>query len=355
MNGRTNSSGTTINDLEIPLDPCTNLVAIAGNGQVSLTWTDPKDKYATPEGEAMEDTDQLVSEWSHTVLVRKVGSQPNDVNDGIIVTSSSIRNQYQTTQYIDTGLVNYNEYYYALYAINKNNTVSNSCMSNLLIPKAMVLASELPIGTIININENSTPIEYIVVNQGLPDEPYRMYDNSCTGTWLLRKDIYALSEFRDDNNNYASASKLHDKLDELFTLYDSDIQNIIKDVIIPYYRTSTDEFMDLYNGMDCKLFILSTTEMGYSERDYNGVPLDSGKLSYFISGMSTDAHNKRIASYNGIPTPYWTRTPYKHNTSSVFSIGEDGVAAFGGGSYEYGVRPVFIIDSSAMIEYNTTL
>ena len=354
MNGRTNSSGTTINDLEIPLDPCTNLVAVAGNGQVSLTWMDPKDKYATPEGEAMEDTDQLVSEWSHTIVVRKVGSQPQGPNDGTIITSSSVRNQYQTTPYIDTGLVNYNEYYYALYAINKDGTASDSRISDLLIPKAMVLASELPVGTIININENNIPIEYIVVNQGLPDEPYRIYDSSCTGTWLLRKDIYALSEYRDGINNYAAASKLHDKLDELFTLYDADIQNIIKDVIIPYYQTSTGELMDLYDGKDCKLFILSTTEMGFSYLDYNGVPNEGGKLSYFISGSDVTAEAKRIALYNGIPYEYWTRTPYKHNTSLVYSIREDGVAVYGNG-YDCGVRPAFIIDSSSMIEYNTTL
>ena len=129
MNGRTNSSGTTINDLEIPLDPCINLVAVAGNGQVSLTWTDPKDKYATPEGEAMEDTDQLVSVWAYTTIVRKAGSASSGPNDGTLITSSSIRDQYKTENYIDSTVENDVTYYYTAYAYNKENVPSEGATS----------------------------------------------------------------------------------------------------------------------------------------------------------------------------------------------------------------------------------
>ena len=144
MNGRTNSSGTTINDLEIPLDPCTNLVAVAGNGQVSLTWTDPKDKYATPEGEAMEDTDQLVSEWSHTIVVRKVGSQPQGPNDGTIITSSSVRNQYQMNSYNDTLVEDGTRYYYGIFACNKDGIYSDG-----------VFADGMPLTYFPVLNDNS--------------------------------------------------------------------------------------------------------------------------------------------------------------------------------------------------------
>ena len=44
--------GTT---LQIPLDAPAGFTAEAGNAQVTLTWTDPKDKYATPEGETAQD------------------------------------------------------------------------------------------------------------------------------------------------------------------------------------------------------------------------------------------------------------------------------------------------------------
>ena len=51
MNGRTNvTSGVNADDIVVPLDPITNFSVIPGNGFVSVQWTDPKDKFATPEG-----------------------------------------------------------------------------------------------------------------------------------------------------------------------------------------------------------------------------------------------------------------------------------------------------------------
>ena len=50
MNGRTNVT-TNTDVLEVPLDPVTNFVTEEGTGKVLLSWNDPKDKYATPEGE----------------------------------------------------------------------------------------------------------------------------------------------------------------------------------------------------------------------------------------------------------------------------------------------------------------
>ena len=130
MNGRTNSSGTTINDLEIPLDPPSNLDSTAAYAQVSLTWTDPKNKYATPEGEAMEDTDQLVSIWAYTRIVRKVGSAPIGPNDGTIVLESAVRDQYKTTPYIDTNLTNDITYYYGAFSYNENGVVSSGAFTS---------------------------------------------------------------------------------------------------------------------------------------------------------------------------------------------------------------------------------
>ena len=98
MNGRTNvTTGANIDILEVPLDPVTKFVAEEGTGKVLLSWTDPKDKYATPEGEMAQDPQQLVSVWSYTVIVRKEGSDPVDENDGVVIVSSSVRNQYVST------------------------------------------------------------------------------------------------------------------------------------------------------------------------------------------------------------------------------------------------------------------
>ena len=130
MNGRTNSAGgALVSDMEIPLDPCTDFVGVRIKdleylGKVRLTWTDPKDKYATPEGEAMEDTDQLVSKWSYTQIVRQADRAPVNPSDGVTVCTETTRNQYQLTGFVDTTAESNVTYYYGAYAFNEDGVYS---------------------------------------------------------------------------------------------------------------------------------------------------------------------------------------------------------------------------------------
>ena len=120
-------SGST---LQIPLDACTNFASEAGNAQITLTWTDPKDKYATPEGETAQDPDQLVSVWEYTQIIRKTGSQPTGPHDGELVVSSSVRDQYATTGFVDDGLTNDTLYYYAAFAYNTDGVASEGAFTS---------------------------------------------------------------------------------------------------------------------------------------------------------------------------------------------------------------------------------
>ena len=347
MNGRTNSSGTTINDLEIPLDPCTNLVAVAGNGQVSLTWTDPKDKYATPEGEAMEDTDQLVSVWDHTILVRKTGSQPAGPNDGTVVVSSSVRNQYQSVAYVDSGLANDTTYYYGVFAINEDG-VENEGAFTSAVPTASISISTLVVGTLIKIKENGSSVEYMVVHQGRPSS---MYDTSCNGTWLLRKDIYTERAWDSSNNDYKN-SDIHSYLNGTFLNLFDDIKNAIKQVKIPYYNDSGSEgsVASGTNGLSCKIFLLSGYEVGWITTDSQWFLHDGAKLSYFISGSSSAADNKRIANYRGSAADWWIRTPDTGGKYGIRYVTPNGSYGLQNCGYPYGVRPALVLDFSAVVD-----
>lgn len=137
MNGRTNSNNNstmTILGDGIPLDPPSSFLCEARNSKVDITWVDPKDKYATPEGEQMEDTDQLISVWSYTKIVRKEGSQPTSPSDGVTVCTNTTRNQYQSTIFEDTSVTNGVTYYYAAYAYNTAGTYSDGAFSDGITP-----------------------------------------------------------------------------------------------------------------------------------------------------------------------------------------------------------------------------
>lgn len=132
MNGRTNSPGGLIGqELQVSLDSPSNFTLVSGNNQILISWTDPKDKYATPEGEVAQDPHELISVWNKTVIVRKVGSAPNSINDGTIILSSTIRDQYQSVEYTDNTVTNNTEYYYAAYAVNEDNIESEPAISNV--------------------------------------------------------------------------------------------------------------------------------------------------------------------------------------------------------------------------------
>lgn len=353
MNGRTNSNGTTTDTLQIPLDPVTNLDAVAGNAQVTLTWTDPMNKYATPEGEQAGDPDQLVSVWSYTAIVRKEGSAPTGIHDGILVAESQVHNQYQTNGYVDSGLTNDTLYYYGLFAVNKDGIESEGTITDAR-PVVGVAISTFPVGTLININENGAPVEYLIVNQGLPSS---MYDASCNGCWLLRKDIYTTMVWGSLNNDYKN-SDIHFYLNGTFlNLFDGSIQKVIKQVKIPYQNGigSGGSVASGANGLSCKIFPLSGYEVGFSTSDNSDFPHDGAKLSYFSSGTGSAANNKRIAKYNGSATNWWLRSQGTRGTGGVWGVHSNGNYIYRIYNDTCGVRPALVLDNSSLIDENLNL
>ena len=128
MNGRTNSSDVTIQEINygalIPLEAPTNLVLTPLNARVDITWTDPVDKVASPGGED-------VALWDRTVIIRKAGSAPTGPDDGEIIYTETTRNQHQYDVYSDTNnVVNNTVYYYAVYAYTQMDVPSEAISGN---------------------------------------------------------------------------------------------------------------------------------------------------------------------------------------------------------------------------------
>lgn len=92
------------------------------------------------------------------------------------------------------------------------------------------------VGTVVKINENGSPVNYLVVHQGLPSS---MYDASCNGTWVLRQDIAEEQAFDSEYLNDLLDASLQIYLNNTWVnRYDNDIKNAIKQVKIPYYSGS---------------------------------------------------------------------------------------------------------------------
>ena len=154
------------------------------------------------------------------------------------------------------------------------------------------LLGQVAVGSIVKLNENGSPTNYIVVNQGIPGNS-PLYDASCNGTWLLRQDIPYTGNFTGSGNNYANSSAKNN-MNGFSNAYDPDIQAKVVNAIIPYCVGGGSSAVNSgSNGVSVKCFLLSYTELGYSGS--GSAPVEGSALEYFNGA----GNGHRVAYYNG--------------------------------------------------------
>ena len=319
--------------LQIPLDAPTTFSATAGNAQVSLTWTDPLDKYATPEGEVSETGDQLVSEWDHTVLVRKTGSQPAGPNDGTVVVSSSVRDQYKTSAYVDSNLTNDTLYYYGVFSYNKDGVASPGAFANAT-PIAGTPLSELAEGTLIKLNENGAPVEFHVSKIN--------YEESLNGAGrvlVVRKNCYDSRVWDSGNVNAYASSDLDSWFNSTYkNMLDADIRSLIGTTKIRYTPGNGNWTV---GTLERAVFALSATELGQSAIWIN------------VEGSALPiASTLQVAHLNGSANNQWTRSPDTYSTGNAVYLNANGNFNSDSCSGFDGSRPAFTLPSTVTVDEN---
>ena len=326
-------SGST---LQIPLDACTNFASEAGNAQITLTWTDPKDKYATPEGETAQDPDQLVSVWEYTQIIRKTGSQPTGPHDGELVVSSSVRDQYATTGFVDNGLTNDTLYYYAAFAYNTDGVSSEGAFTSAT-PKASTPLSALAEGTLIKILENGAPVEFYVAKHD--------YESSLNGsgrTLVVRKDCYDNRVWDSGNVNAYASSNLNSWFNSTYkNMLDANIRSLIGTTKIRY----TPSYGNWAVGtLERAVFALSATELGQSASWFN------------VEGSALPiASTLQVAHLNGSTNTQWTRSPRTSINSLAVFLDSAGGAIDARCDRSHGSRPTFTLPSTALVDQDLNL
>ena len=200
------------------------------------------------------------------------------------------------------------------------------------------------VGSTVKIKVNGTVEDFIIIHQGKPSS---VYDDSCNGTWLLMKDIYTTRNWDDSNCDYLNSDMTAYLNGTFISLIDADIRNAIKQVKIPYINYSNDNVMSGSNGLSCKVFLLSGTEVGFSGVSY--MATEGAKLSYF------DSASKRIA-YNGSSAAnWWLRSPSSKGYVSVWGVYTDGSDRSLWCYDRYGARPAFVLPSSLVVSDDGTV
>lgn len=220
-------------------------------------------------------------------------------------------------------------------------------ISKLITPVSTgISAGDLEVGATVQINENGSPVDYLVVHQGLLGD---MYDASCDGTWCLRKDIAENRVWDSGNSSVLESSDIHSYFNNTWiNRYDTDIRNAIKQVKIPYRQNGGSGGTDRNgaNGLSCKIFLLSGREVGFTNNESSYFPNDGAKLDYFISGNTSSAQQKRIAKLNGRATDWWLRSPNTLYVDSVWYCNSSGNCGNWYARNSCGVRPALILPYS---------
>lgn len=199
-------------------------------------------------------------------------------------------------------------------------------------PSQIVMIPEL---RFVNGVKNYVNVEYIVIHQGLPSS---IYDESCNGTWLLRREILANQHFNSSDNNMYENCELQD----IFDVLDEGVKSAIKTVKIPY--CTHNGILSGANGLVTKTFILSAREIGFTTNS----PNDGAKLDFFDG---TD--NGRIALYDGTVKGYWTRSAPTDGSNKVICTDIVGAYTLNSPTAIAGYRPAFILNSDTLFDPKT--
>lgn len=218
---------------------------------------------------------------------------------------------------------------------------------------AYVTLSSKAIGSTIKLKVNGSAKDFIVVHQGKPSS---VYDDSCSGTWLLMKDIYENRQWHSsDTNDYAN-STIHSYLNSTFlAMLDSNIQKAIKQVKLPYRKgsgTST-TVTSGSNGLPAKIFLLSATEMSFN---FSYMPSGEGaELAYFKGCADNSSDSKRVAYLNGSAASWWLRSPYCGNSRHALCVNSNGDWGYYFCANSLGIRPALILPSTLLVSDDGTV
>ncbi len=204
-------------------------------------------------------------------------------------------------------------------------------------------------GDIVNLPVKGIMTPHIVVQVGNPDPA--MYDASCDGVWLLRKNIVENGQWNSTNVNTLSGSTIMTTMQGYVDDYDSTVQAAIKTVKIPYCVGGGDTTVKtLADGLECKMFPLGVYELGWTQSNESAMPQDGVTLSYFNGLGPADA--KRAATFNGGRTSYWLRSPRTNNSISAWGCDTSGSFVNNTTNYaSYGFRYCFLLPTTFQATY----
>ena len=205
----------------------------------------------------------------------------------------------------------------------------------------------LSVGTTVYIKESDEPVPYLIVKQS---QASILYSGTISGTWLLRKNLLNGQQWNNTNANNFANSSIYTWLNNTFIQnFSENVQSYIGTIKIPYYTGgSSGTTYSGSNGLSCKAFLLSGSEVGITNES---VPHEGNVLDYFETGDSASAKQKRIANNSlNQPSNWWLRTPSGVNNYMVYYINTTGGTDLQSAIGSFQPRPAIVMFKSTIVD-----
>ena len=214
--------------------------------------------------------------------------------------------------------------------------IMSGIVPNLTKPVTGTPLSTYTEGSIIKINENSSPVEFYVAKHD-----YEAGLNGAGRTLVVRKDLYDTRAWGNAGNNAYSNSLIDKWLNgDYKSLFSTKMQISMGITKFQYTPMNGNTAVSV---LERSLFLLSGVEM-------------RGTLSWLNtegSMLPIDVADKlKVAYLGGTATVWWLRSPVSTQNTNVAVVESNGSITSSGDSNKYGSRPCFTLSSAIKIDEN---
>ena len=204
--------------------------------------------------------------------------------------------------------------------------------SKVTVPRTGTPLSTFAEGSLIKINELSSPVEFYVAKHNYESEL-----NGNGRTLVVRKDCYDIRQWHSSNINAYAFSTIDGWLNSVYKhLLDADIRRGIGNTKIKYTPGNGNSTV---GTLERAIFLLSGTELGKTSSYTN------------TEGTALEiASSLQIAYMNGSAVGQWTRSPLTISINGAVYLGTDGGFDSDSCTITVGSRPCFTLPSNIKID-----
>ena len=306
-----------------PVENVNNVEVKGSYKKVFLKWQDPDN---TIIGGV------TISTWSSTVIVRKEGSAPTSIKDGVIILTNTTKNKYKDIYYEDQLSIKETTYYYRFFTMNTdkiyntdskiytakpmtsiNAVLKNNTWEQISLGSESGIASDLwKVGDEIDITLSGIYNETVT----LQIWDFNHFDKSdgsgkagiCFGMKNLMKECEKMIPYSDSDFHYWKGVTMRTTvMKNILKSMPSDLQNVIKEVNT-YASVGGGESTSYIGELSKdKVFLPGFTEVDNSYSAQNITESGQKKFPIFTDNNS---RIKKLSNGSGNARDWWTRSQY---------------------------------------------